>query len=55
MDRHAGSPRVLVVDDEKSLVDLVRSYLEAEGFAVLEAFDGPTALQVAARDRPECR
>jgi DNA-binding response OmpR family regulator len=44
---------VLVVDDEKSLVDLVRTYLEAEGFSVLEALDGPTALQVAQRESPD--
>jgi DNA-binding response OmpR family regulator len=42
-----------VVDDEKSLVDLVRSYLEAEGFVVFEAGDGPTALQVAADESPD--
>ena len=33
--------KILVVDDERSLVDLVRSYLEADGFAVSEAYDGP--------------
>jgi DNA-binding response OmpR family regulator len=53
MESIGGSPRVLVVDDEQSLVDLVRSYLEAEGFTVLEANDGPTALEVAAREMPD--
>jgi two-component system response regulator ResD len=32
--------RILVVDDEKRIVDLVRLYLEKEGFAVDEAFNG---------------
>ena len=45
--------KILVVDDERSLVDLVRSYLEADGFAVSEAYDGPTALQVASREEPQ--
>jgi two-component system, OmpR family, alkaline phosphatase synthesis response regulator PhoP len=45
--------KILVVDDERSLVDLVRSYLEADGFAVSEAYDGPTALEVAAREEPQ--
>ena len=33
-------PRALVVDDEAPLVDLVRSYLEREGFEVAGAHDG---------------
>jgi len=36
----ARVPRILVVDDEPPLVDLVRGYLEREGFAVLNAGDG---------------
>ncbi|HEU5315441.1 MAG TPA: response regulator, partial [Chloroflexota bacterium] len=44
---------VLVVDDERNLVDLVRGYLEREGFAVLTAHDGPAALEAARRARPD--
>jgi UDPglucose--hexose-1-phosphate uridylyltransferase len=40
-------PTLLVVDDERSLVDWLRSYLEAEGFTVLTAYDGPSALDEA--------
>ncbi len=36
--------RVLVVDDEESIRTLVASYLRDEGFEVLEASDGPSAL-----------
>ncbi|HEX9987532.1 MAG TPA: response regulator transcription factor [Chloroflexia bacterium] len=53
LSERAGAPRILVVDDEPSLVDLVRSYLEAEGYAVFEAYDGPSALEVAARKQPD--
>ena len=37
--------RVLVVDDEESIRTLVASYLRDEGFDVVEASDGPTALR----------
>ncbi|MDQ3929053.1 MAG: response regulator transcription factor [Chloroflexota bacterium] len=53
MDIRASRPKVLVVDDERSLVDLVRSYLEAEGYLVFEAFDGYSALQMAEQERPD--
>lgn len=47
------SVRVLVVDDEKNLVVLLRSYLEREGFEVYEAFDGEAALEVARSVSPD--
>src|SRR5205807_9470806 len=44
---------ILVVDDERNIVDLVRLYLEKEGFAVLSAADGETALAIHARQDPD--
>lgn len=44
------APRVLVVDDEAPIVDLVKGYLEREGMEVMAAADGPTGLE-AIRDR----
>lgn len=44
---------ILVVDDEQPIVDLVASYLAAEGFAVHRAFDGPSALALARATRPD--
>jgi DNA-binding response OmpR family regulator len=44
---------ILVVDDERNLVELVQSYLEREGFAVLTASDGPSALDLARREAPD--
>ncbi|WP_296970722.1 response regulator transcription factor [Tepidanaerobacter sp. EBM-38] len=41
-----GDARILVVDDEKRIVDLVRLYLEREGFIVDEAFEGQQALDM---------
>ena len=48
-----GSATVLVVDDERKIRDLVRAYLERDGYAVLLADSGQMALQVAARVRPD--
>ena len=44
---------VLVVDNEENLVDLVRGYLEREGFNVLAAFDGPSAVEAARAHQPD--
>ena len=39
-----ATPRILVVDDEPPIVELVTGYLEREGWAVREASDGLAAL-----------
>ncbi|MCB0057624.1 MAG: response regulator transcription factor [Caldilinea sp.] len=43
---------VLIVDDDKEIVRLLRGYLEQAGFAVRVAYDGTTALDVLRRERP---
>lgn len=43
---------ILVVDDDAKIVRLVRTYLERDGFAVLAAGDGRTALEAIERHRP---
>ena len=45
--------RVLLVDDEPAIVETVRAYLEAEGYAVQTAFDGPGALTLARSFHPD--
>ncbi|HLZ28608.1 MAG TPA: response regulator transcription factor, partial [Chloroflexota bacterium] len=44
---------VLVVDDEANLVDLLRGYLEREGFVIATASDGPTAVDTARAIQPD--
>ena len=44
---------VLVVEDEMKLRDLVRSFLEREGFTVLTAATGAEALQFEAKAMPD--
>ncbi|WP_338784096.1 response regulator transcription factor [Streptomyces sp. DG1A-41] len=48
-----STQRVLVVDDEPKIRMTVRGYLEADGFQVVEAADGPSGLQAVTRDRPD--
>jgi two-component system OmpR family response regulator len=45
--------RILVVDDEPRIVDVVRAYLEREGYAVLTARDGDAALERIRTDNPD--
>ena len=45
---------VLVVDDEDGIVELMRDFLEVDGFAVRSARDGAAALAVLARERVDC-
>ncbi len=44
---------ILVVDDSPNIVDLVTMYLEGAGFATLQAFDGPTAVELHRKARPD--
>ena len=43
MDASAKKNRILVVDDEKGLVKLIRLNLEHDGFEVFEANNGTQA------------
>jgi DNA-binding response OmpR family regulator len=45
--------RVLVVDDEAPIVELVRGYLEREGFLVESAVDGPSAVDAVRASAPD--
>ncbi len=50
--RARGSETILFVEDEQSVRELVKQYLGAMGYSVLEASDGLEALKTAA-DHPE--
>jgi DNA-binding response OmpR family regulator len=45
--------RVLVVDDDSTVSDVVRRYLERDGFTVGLAVDGPSALRAFAQEKPD--
>ena len=44
--------RILVVDDEKKIVEIVKAYLEREGYEILAAYDGKSALETVKRQPP---
>ena len=46
------SKKILVVDDEKKIVNVVRGYLEQAGFSVVVASDGKQALTVFRHEQP---
>ncbi|MFN3476448.1 MAG: response regulator [Candidatus Methylomirabilales bacterium] len=47
------SAKVLVVEDEQDIVELVRYHLEREGFRVVAAADGSGALRAMAEEKPD--
>lgn len=47
------SQRILIVDDDPSIVKVLRAYLEQTGYQVLIANNGETALHFIRRERPD--
>ena len=48
-----GEARILVVDDEKNITDLLSAYLKKENYDVIEASDGISALKAARTFKPD--
>jgi two-component system OmpR family response regulator len=46
-------PKILVVDDEAKIVEILKAYLERENYEVLAAYDGRSALALAQREHPD--
>ena len=44
---------VLIVEDEQNIVDILSFNLSREGYDTLEAYDGPTGLQLALEQNPD--
>ncbi|NLY50368.1 MAG: response regulator transcription factor [Firmicutes bacterium] len=45
--------KILVVDDEESILELLRYNLEKEGYSVLSVQDGAEAIEMAKREKPD--
>jgi phosphate regulon transcriptional regulator PhoB len=45
--------KILVVDDEKDIVDLITYNLEKEGFTTMGAYDGEVAIEMVKSQRPD--
>jgi two-component system alkaline phosphatase synthesis response regulator PhoP len=48
-----AKPKILIVDDERHIVEAIRYSLEQAGFRTLTAFDGKQALALAQRELPD--
>jgi two-component system response regulator VicR len=45
--------KILVVDDEKNIVDIIAFNLNKEGYDVIYAYDGKTGLELALNENPD--
>ncbi|MDD5174273.1 MAG: response regulator [Candidatus Omnitrophica bacterium] len=45
--------RILIVDDEVQLVEMVKMRLESAGYEVITAYDGEEGLNMAKKDKPD--
>lgn len=45
--------KILVVDDEQEIVELVRARLETNGYRVISAFDGKEGVEKAKQEKPD--
>ncbi|MBE2286307.1 MAG: response regulator [Prosthecobacter sp.] len=49
----AGTPTILIADDQQALITVVSSYLESLGFKIIVARDGREAVDLTAAHRPD--
>lgn len=47
------SKKILIVDDEKNIVDILKFNLKKEGFSTIEAYDGEQAVDMALKQKPD--
>lgn len=45
--------KILIVDDEKPIVDILKFNLGKEGYATIEAYDGEAAVEMALKQKPD--
>ena len=45
--------KILIVDDDKNICELIRMYVEKEGFSALLAYDGEAALKLYDKESPD--
>ena len=53
IENDMATQTVLLVDDEAQIVETLRLYLERDGFRVVPAHDGRTALELFQRENPD--
>src|SRR3990172_3585806 len=45
--------KILIIDDDKKLTDMIKNYLEKDGYEVITAYDGVDGLEVCKQIRKE--
>lgn len=45
--------KILIIDDEKDIIDLLSYNLEKEGYSIISAFDGPQGKALAINSKPD--
>jgi two-component system alkaline phosphatase synthesis response regulator PhoP len=45
--------KILIIDDEQNIIDLVTAYLRQESYEVFAAMDGPSGLKAARAFNPD--
>ena len=45
--------KILIIDDEKDLLEMLSFRLQANGFEVSSALDGPAGIERARNDKPD--
>lgn len=53
MEKEGAGKKILVVDDKKESVRLVRKVLEARGYEISDAYTGEDAIRVAQMELPD--
>jgi DNA-binding response OmpR family regulator len=53
LEGNMAKHRILIVDDNQKIVDVVQAYLEKDGYRVLTALNGLEALELARHRRPD--
>lgn len=48
-----STQKILVVDDDKSIIKIVKAYLEQAGYSVLNAGDGASAMHILRSEKPD--
>ena len=48
-----GKKTILIVDDEKTIVEMLACNLEKEGYQILEANDGEEGVKLALEKKPD--
>jgi len=53
MDVESGKAKIMIIDDEKGLVDVIRDFLEERGFLVTAAYDGKNGIELIRKSKPD--